>query len=92
MRNVNTKQYTVFEYLSGFGKAEVRGQKIKIMDKLAQMLIRASPLVANVLQLGVRFLAYRNVQVTDKLNSQKLTLRCCYTLGGLGTKILINNK
>jgi hypothetical protein len=37
-------------------------------------------IVANVLQLGVRFLAYRNVQVTDNLNSQKLTLRCCYEL------------
>ena len=32
-----------------------------------------------VLQLGVRFLAYRNFQVTTKLNSQKLTLRCCYS-------------
>jgi hypothetical protein len=35
------------------------------------------------MQLGVRFLAYRNVKVTNKLNSQKLMLRCCYKLGRL---------
>jgi hypothetical protein len=37
----------------------------------------------NVLRLGVRFLAYRNIQVYHNANSQKLTLRCCYKLAAV---------
>jgi hypothetical protein len=40
---------------------------------------RQQGITHNVPQLGVRFLAYRMFQVTDKLNGQKLTLRCCYS-------------
>jgi hypothetical protein len=44
-------------------------------------------MAANGFGFCVRFLAYRMFQVTDKLNSQKLTLRCCYVPEGKVKKL-----